>query len=234
MKLADYLLYGLFQNYQNDDSVTNDTTFNEYLENELDMDLSRYHLDSQEALEKRMIEIEYKHQKAIARLNAHKDKESLQEILKQMLALLGEATKKAKLEPAMHYYDNAFANLNGLCDKEKGKLQITIGRNAIYASLYDDVNNVVSESSFKMSRSSLASRYYERDHFSDWEVHPIDTSNFHAIDPEYEIKQYLTDRLNNKDNVGTMLSYFMLGIAWQAKENDEKQIVKKQANNQDW
>lgn len=243
MKLADYLLYQLHENFttlpDDDGDVPSDyEDFDEYLDEKNFKDLKRYHLDDLDALNDRIDQIKEKLAKrekneAEAQKKAQEQAEHKDDAAKAMLVLLGQAAKKSN--------QNITFDVNGFTN---AKLITTAGRNALYLTLRDtESNNVIAEVSYKMSRNSFATRYYdfEENYFSDWAIFVIDPDwQEDCYDPAYELKQRLTAFMQDSDEP-VLVNEFIAGYF--GTDDMESKLDSKQASkdvkidngtNQDW
>lgn len=239
MKLADYLLYQLHENFttlQDDDGdVPSDyEEFDEYLDEKNFKDLKRYHLDSLDALNDRIDQIKTKLAKRNENETKAQEKEAdSDEAAKALLILLGQAARKSN--------QNITFDINGFTN---AKLITTVGRNALYVTLRDlSSNNVIAEASYKMSRNSFATRYYdfEKKLFSDWVAFKVDPDWLRdCYDQAYDLKQRLTEFMQNSDEP-VFVNEFIAGYfgtddmesKLETKDDSKKQVVNN-GTNQDW
>lgn len=245
MKLADYLLNTLHETFMDnvdegefdDDSAE---SFEQYLSERGFNDLARYHLADPEELEDKLNDIQEILQKREANERKHEKHEAekkLTNVADLMLHELGQAAKKSKQDVAF--------NGAGLTNMT---LEFAIGRNAVYLTLRDKDDNVVAESSYKMSRNSIGSRYYDfdRDAFTSWKTIPVDEADqdFESGDVEYDTKKFLEQYINDgkdgeidldeNEHKDEILRSFSKGFFDPVEESFETEETTPRRGNQDW
>lgn len=251
MKLDNYLLNVLYENFKRDmgqDDITSEE-FLDYLHDHHFDDLKRYHLDSADELDEKLEQI----QKAIDRRNYNEQrkneehkKELLTNVASEMMKMLGTATKLASKK--MPQNNNGLPVLFNNDGFENSYLEKTVGRNTIYLTLRNKDNDVIAESSYKMSHNSVANRYYDfdKEQFSSWHTVSVNKQcqpNYGSI--EYSIKHFLDDYFtandmgiinkNANDNISDIMGYFVNGYfnVTEFDQNNQKSTNTKRSN-QDW
>lgn len=243
MELADHLLEVLHDEYEEyldendmfdgDDEEIEDEdcpTFSEYLKNR-GFDLERYHLDNEDKMDERIEKIEdeaRKRDEGEAKFKAKRKAELLDHVKTSMLHVLGEAAQESKQR--IEFASDSLTNVT---------LETVAGRNAVYLTLRDKKNNVIAESSYKMSRNSIASRYYDFDknQFTPWVAVKVNPKwqDFESADKELDTHHFLRDHM--KDNYTAVIRDFTAGyFGTFAKDENEDDDDEKpaRANNQDW